>query len=156
MTFLNDLALGEQYQSFILQLLNQHFRTKNNRYKSNDNKKDVDIVATIGKPNIEVKFDRQSASTWNIFIEYACNWKISWVFKYEHMDVFIYWTTEEIYFFHKSHLQSFIIKSIHNKVDWTRKVSWWDRWASKWILIKKEVAERLAFRKLTIKYNYGN
>ena len=150
-SFLNDLAIWEQYQLNIVELLNLHFRTKNNYYSINSIKKDIDIISSQWSNSIEVKYDRQAHRTWNIFIEYECRWKVSWVFKYSSMDVFIYGTNEQIFFFKAFDIKKFILLSIHWHIEWIRKVNGWDWWASKGILIPISMLDTIIFRKLNIK-----
>ncbi len=147
--FRKDLELGNEYEELIVDLLNSYFHRKNHLYFRNEDNKWVDILST-SNIWIEVKYDRQSTSTWNIFIEYECRWKLSWVFKYQEMKIFIYGTWSEIFFFTRNSIQWIVLDVIHWRNKQLKKINWGDWWKSKWILIPVEIANKISFRKLNI------
>lgn len=88
--------------------------------------------------------------TWNIFIEFECNWKPSWIYKYNPLPLFAYWCDEYFYLFDWKRLQE-IAKGLLISKEY-RIISWWDGWRSKWILIpiRDLLSKQIAVRKFYI------
>lgn len=130
MSFVKDLEEGNTYEARILAFLVKSY--PNMRLAKNPDRLGIDLLSIYGA-NVEVKFDRQMESTWNIFIEFECNWKPSWIFKYNPLPLFAYWCDNYFYLFKGQELQKLALSFIESKE--YRIISWWDGWRSKWILI---------------------
>lgn len=130
MSFIGDLEEWWLYESRILDFLAKSYPTM--KLAKNASILDIDLISQYGA-NVEVKFDRQMGRTWNIFIEFECNNKPSWIFKYNPLPIFIYWNNDYFFLFEGTKLQKLISELI---ISWEyRIVSWGDWWRSRWILI---------------------
>lgn len=130
MSFVGDLEVWREYEKRILEYLAKSY--PNMRLAKNPNKLGIDLVSPLGV-NVEVKFDRMMGNTGNIFIEYECNWKASWIYKYDNLHLFAYWNNEIFYLFNANKLRKDIKKMLETKE--YRIIAWWDGWRSKWVLI---------------------
>lgn len=73
-------------------------------------------------------------STWNIFIEFECNGKPSWLFNYNNwINLFAYWNNKEFYLFNNNKLKKLIKQFIENKT--YRVINAWDWFRVKWMII---------------------
>jgi len=143
MSFVNDLEEGKQYENRVLAFLDKSY--PNMRLSKNPSRLGIDLVSPLGM-NVEVKFDRRMDTTWNIFIEYECNWKPSWIFKYDYIHLFAYWNNTKFYLFSWHKLKKDIRRFLNSNE--YRIVSWGDGWRVKWVLIpiKDLVTKQIAVR----------
>lgn len=130
MSFIRDLEEWQLYESRILDFLAKSYPIM--RLAHNPKRLDIDLLSPLGV-NVEVKFDRRMEETGNIFIEFECNWKRSWIFKYDNLHIFAYWNNNEFFLFNANKLKKDIAKFIEDKT--YRVVSWGDGWRSKWVLL---------------------
>ncbi len=92
MSFVSDLTFGKANEEIVLEIVQELFPL--DEWSLSEIKTDVDIISK-GWLTVECKSDRQTLTTWNVFIEVACSWKPSWIFKYDSLDVlaYSYWDT---------------------------------------------------------------
>lgn len=92
MSFVSDLKFGKANEEIVLAMVQELFPL--DEWSFSEKKTDVDIVSASWR-TIECKSDRKTLTTWNVFIEIACNWKPSGIFKYDSIDVlaYSYWDT---------------------------------------------------------------
>ena len=128
MGFKNDLKEGKDYEAIVMGWLNKTFALS---MKENDNKTGVDLVSD--NLAIEVKYDRQFRTTWNLFIEYLCSWKPSGIFKDDDTKLFIYGDLTSAYIFDIEILREFTNASLSSKE--YRLVKGWDWWRVSWLLL---------------------
>jgi len=129
MSFKEDLELGRENEHKVLEMIQSLF--PQTQWWKNDEKKWVDIIWELWH-SVECKFDRMVSKTWNVFIEVECNWKPSWIFKYERIDVISYSFDNTTLLINVEKLKNFILEN-KSKI---RKIKWWDGWRSVWYLIK--------------------
>ncbi len=151
MSFIGDLKEGKDYEEKVRDTLNNNFLTT---LTNNTNRLGIDLVSD--GLCVEVKYDRQCRTTGNIFLEYECSGKSSWVLKYSwDKSLFIYWDYEEAYVFNLNYLQKCVNDWIKNKT--YRLINWGDGWKSKGILVpiteaKKHIVWTIHFNNII----YGN
>jgi len=131
MSFVSDLNFGKANEEIVLSVVQELFPL--DEWSFSEKKTDVDIVSASGY-TIECKSDRQTLTTWNVFIEVACSWKPSGIFKYDTMDVLAYSFWETIILTNISKLKSFI-EDNETKL---KKIKCGDWWRSLGYLIKLE------------------
>jgi hypothetical protein len=145
MSFLGDLKEWKDYEEIIRNILNWNFNTN---LSKNTNRLGIDLVSD--GLCVEVKYDRQCRTTGNIFLEYECLDKPSWVNQYNWANaLFIYWDYEEAYVFNLAHLQELIADWVKNKT--YRLINWGDGWKSKWVLVP--ISELKKYIVWTIHFN---
>lgn len=147
MAFLNDLKVGKDFEEEVKDKLNSLFLLE---LWTNDVKTWIDLISLNNWLKVEVKFDRRMRETWNIFIEYSCNWKDSWVFKYENDNsLLVYWDNESAYVFKLSRLQELVLEWKVSKE--FKLINGWDGWKVKWVLVPINRIE--SFAEATIIFN---
>lgn len=145
MSFVNDLKQGEAYEDFILSFIKRYYLPW---LEKNKERMGIDLIDLSNWLTVEVKYDRQMSKTWNVFIEYACNGKPSWIFKYSNWTFFIYWCDEFFVITIMKDIQDIVPHLIKEY----RNVNGWDWWRSKWVLVPIEYFKSLG-RVFKIKYN---
>lgn len=129
MSFVSDLKVGKEYEDNVRNKLNITFGCS---LESNVSKLGIDLVSE--GLAVEVKYDRQCRTTGNIFLEYECSGKPSWVYKYSlENSLFIYWDEECAYVFNLPLLQELVKDWIENST--YRLTNGWDGWKVKGILV---------------------
>lgn len=147
MSFVSDLKVGRGYEEVIKETLNKVF---NLGLINNPNNRGIDLVSESIEFEVEIKFDRQWRTTWNIFIEYECNKKPSWIKKYwSNNFLFVYWDNEDAYIFDWQTLSKKVDEFVKTKQ--YKLVNWWDGWRVKGVLIPIKDLEEIAQWKLFIK-----
>jgi hypothetical protein len=144
MSFLNDLKEGEWYESFILQFLKRYYLPW---LEKNKERTGVDLVDSVSWLTVEVKYDKLSSTTWNVYLEYECNKLPSWLLKYTNLTFFVVWNSEwfSLVDYH------ILLDIVTNQKDNFRQVNGWDWWRSKWLLIPLSHFKSLG-RSFNIKY----
>lgn len=145
MAFLNDLKEGKEYEEKVKTWVSNVFRKE---LETNSSKFWIDLISE--DLLIEVKYDRRLRETGNIFLEYECSGKASWVYKYEWQNsLFIYWDNISAYIFKLERLQELIPKWIEEKS--FRLVNGGDGWKVKGLLLP--IVEMTPFIEWTIIFN---
>lgn len=140
MSFLNDLKEGEAFELRVMTYLNRFY---NLGLEKNPEKKSVDLVSPLWI-TIETKLDKLSWTTWNLFVEFECNGKPSWIFKETSLSFFVCWTHEGTLVFTMEELQNIVHDAINNKT--YRVVKGWDGWRVSGVLIPLKIAKSLCSR----------
>ena len=80
----------------------------------------------------EIKYDKKSDETWNVWFEYMCNWKPSWIYKSK-ADYLVYKVNWKFYMAYRPKL----LIELNNcqKMD----LPWWDNNMSRLYVVKKDV-----------------
>lgn len=135
---------GNTYEARVLSFLAKSY--PNMKLAKNPSRLGIDIISPYWA-NVEVKFDRMMDTTWNIYIEYECNWKPSWIYKYSFLHLFAYWNNSYFYLFSWNKLQKIVRGFIQSKE--YRIVKWGDGWRSWGILIpiSELISKGIAVRK---------
>ena len=129
-SFLKDLDDGKKFELTVLDILKSEYPKED--WIQNPVRTGVDILSKSWL-KVEVKFDRMWNKTWNIFIEVECNWKPSWIYKYEWLDVLAYWYIwESSTFLYLINVKKLIEEMWKNSF---RQVNGWDWFRVKWILV---------------------
>ena len=131
MSFVKDLEFGKQNEQIVLERVQELFPL--DEWMFSEDKKAVDIISSSWK-TIECKSDRQTLTTWNVFIEVECNWKKSWIFKYERLDVLAYSYWENTLLINVDKLSTFIEENNSR----LKKIKCGDGWRSVGYLIRLE------------------
>lgn len=106
--------------------------------EGNKDKTWVDLLH--GALSIEVKYDRLMRTTWNLFLEFECNGKESWLFKDEWATLLAYWDYNWVLIFELQNLR----QEFPNLLEKFKVVNWGDWYRSKWLLLPIEEAKKLA------------
>ena len=145
MSFIGDLKEGKDYEWVVRDILNTNFLTN---LTNNTNRLGIDLVSD--GLCVEVKYDRQCRTTGNVFLEYECSDKPSWVNKYSGKNsLFIYWDYDEAYVFNLATLQELVADWVKNKT--YRLINWGDWWKSKGVLVP--ITELKKYIVWTIQFN---
>jgi len=142
-SFLSDLREWEWYEDFILSFLKRYYLPW---LEKNKERTGVDLVDSNWF-TVEVKFDKLSSTTWNVYLEYECNKLPSWIMKYTNLTFFIVGNSNWFTLVEWDILLDIVI----NQKDKFRQVNGWDWWRSKWLLIPIEQFKSLG-RSFKIKY----
>lgn len=137
MSFVSDLTFGKANEEIVLAMVQELFPL--DEWSLSEIKTYVDIVSK-GWLTVECKSDRQTLTTWNVFIEVSCSWKPSWIFKYDSLDVLAYSYWDTTIFTNVSKLKSFL----HNNDGRLRKIKAGDGWRSLGYLVNLEDYKSLA------------
>ncbi len=145
--FKEDLEKGNAMEEKVLQVLSSDFNIIRN-----PNNKWMDLL--IIEKWIEVKLDEYSKYSWNFFLEFECNWKPSWIYKEEDVEL-RYWAHsdgEKVYIIDGIFLKDWVAekilecqanKSLTSK--WCRLIeAWWNGGRSKWLLVPIKELDSLA------------
>lgn len=129
MSFVNDLAFWKENEHTVLEIVQRLFPEW--KWKLNIEKKWVDILSWDWKLSIECKVDRKAMTTWNVFIEIECNWKPSWIYKYDWVNVLTYSFGNIVYIINIKLLKQ-LIETRNSEF---KKIKCWDGWRSVGYLI---------------------
>jgi hypothetical protein len=144
MSFTKDLREGEYYESFILWFLKRYYLPW---LEKNKERMGVDLIDSVSGLTVEVKYDKLSSTTWNIYLEYECNKLPSWIMKYNNLSLFVVWNSNWFALVE----WEVLLDIVTNQKDKFRQVNGWDWWRSKWLLIPIEYFKSLG-RSFNIKY----
>ena len=106
-----DLPFGEQGESLILSLIHTKYATA---YKQEGNHKEYDIMIPEINKSVEVKRDKQTDKTGNIFIEAMCEHSKSGI-DATTADIFAYITESKIYWASTEDIRKCILEKKINK-----------------------------------------
>lgn len=141
MWFVKDLKEWEEYEHKVLEIIRSDFLWET--WEKNQDKKWVDLISS-NWTTIEVKYDRQAQSTWNVFIEVECNNSPSWIYKYDKIDYLAYTIPPYSYLVKVEELKELI-----SLWDY-RTVKWGDWWRSKGVLIPLEDYKTITIKTLKL------
>lgn len=147
-SFKDDLRKWEEAEEVVISILNS------NGYNvmKNPDKKGIDLI--ILENGIEVKSDFYAHKSGNVYIEYECHWKPSWIYKDEKikMKYWVHTALQRVYMMEGEMFKEWITEKIsdcRNNKSLTSKgfricENWWDWWRSRGLLVPVKELEKIA------------